>query len=219
MFERNFMEIKTFYFNPIRECCHLAWDASRECVIVDPGCYGENETGRLTGFVRDSGLTPVKILLTHCHFDHILGLSAVAAAFPDAEVCVNPLEDGQLKRTIEWCAGLGLKYTPYSGPMHWLHDGDTVAFGRTSLEVIATPGHTEGGVCFYCKEDALLFSGDTLFAGSIGRTDHPGGDYDQLINSITTRLMTLDGEVKVLPGHGYPTSVGYERATNPFIIQ
>ena len=211
------MEIKTFYFNPLRECSYVAWDATGECVIIDPGCYGERELGRLTDFIGGNRLKPVKILLTHGHFDHILGLSGVAAAFPEAEVYVNPLEEGQMKRSVEWCANLGLAFTPYSGPRHDLADGDTVCFGETRLKVLSTPGHTEGGVCFYCEEDAVLFSGDTLFAGSIGRTDHIGGDYDQIIRSIVTKLMPLDGDVRVLPGHGPATSIGYERTTNPFI--
>ena len=88
---------------------------------------------------------------------------------------------------------------------------------ETELRVITTPGHTRGGVCFLCEKDAILFTGDTLFAGSIGRTDHPGGDYDQLIDSIDRKLMPLDGDITILPGHGTPSSIGYERATNPFL--
>ena len=120
-------------------------------------------------------------------------------------------------RSGEWCAQLGLAFKPYSGTLHDIADGDIISFGETDLKVIETPGHTQGGVCFLCEKEQVLFAGDTLFAGSIGRTDHPGGDYDQLIASIDRKLMSLDGDIKVLPGHGPATSIGYERATNPFL--
>jgi glyoxylase-like metal-dependent hydrolase (beta-lactamase superfamily II) len=120
-------------------------------------------------------------------------------------------------RSGQWCAQLGLTFKPFTGQFHDLSDGDILSFGHTSLKVIATPGHTQGGVCFLCEEAGILFSGDTLFAGSIGRTDNIGGDYDQLIDSIVRKILPLDGDINVLPGHGPATSVGYERATNPFL--
>ena len=216
MFEGNFMEIKTFYFNPLRVCCYVAWDDTRECVIIDPGCYGDRELQRLKDFVADRQLKPVKILLTHGHFDHILGLED-AFCFWNVDVWLHPDDREQMVRSGDWCRQLGLAFKPFTGTLHDLNDGDSVAFGHSALTVIATPGHTQGGVCFYSEADAVLFSGDTLFAGSIGRTDHPGGDYDQLIDSIARKILPLDGDVTVLPGHGPATSVGYERVTNPFL--
>lgn len=216
MFEEKKMEIKTFYFNPIRECCYLAWDATGECVVIDPGCYGDRELQRMKDFVELKQLKPVKILLTHGHFDHILGLEDVARTW-GIDVWVHPLDREQMVHSGQWCAQLGLTFKPFTGQMHDLSDGQTLSFGESSFEVLATPGHTQGGVCFYSSEAAVLFSGDTLFAGSIGRTDHPGGDYDQLIHSILNKILPLDGDVTVLPGHGPATSVGYERATNPFL--
>jgi glyoxylase-like metal-dependent hydrolase (beta-lactamase superfamily II) len=210
------MEIKIFYFNPLRECSYLLWDDSCECVIVDPGCYGERECQRVTDFVKEKGLKPVKILLTHGHFDHVLGLEQLAQEWK-VDAWMHPGDKGLLEGSGEWCRQLGLEYHPFTGVMHDLSDGDTVTFGHTVLQVIATPGHTEGGVCFYCKEDAVLLTGDTLFAGSIGRTDHIGGNYDKLMESITTRIMPLDGNISILPGHGPASSVGYERSTNPFL--
>ena len=210
------MEIKTFYFNPIRECCYVVWDESGECVFIDPGCNGEREFKRLRDFVAERGLKPVGILLTHGHFDHILGLEDVSQTW-GLDVWVSPDESGQIERTASWCRELGLDFKPFTGVRHDIADGDTITFGQSVLKVISTPGHTEGSVCYYNEKDAVLFSGDTLFAGSIGRTDHPGGDYDRIIASIKDKLMTLDGEVTVLPGHGTATSIGYERSTNPFI--
>ena len=210
------MEIKIFYFNPLRECCYLAWDETKECVIIDPGNYGERELQRMKDFVADHGLKPVKILLTHGHFDHILGLEAVSRAW-GLDTWLHPADRDQLDSSIEWCRQLGLELRPFTGQFHDLADGDSIAFGHTVLKVLATPGHTQGGVCFYNEQDGILFTGDTLFAGSIGRTDHIGGDYDQLIDSITRKILPLDGNVTVLPGHGGSSSIGYERATNPFL--
>ena len=216
MFEGIFMEIKTFYCNPLRECCYVAWDATKECVIVDPGFYGERERQRLYNFIEERQLKPVKILMTHGHFDHVLSLDEVARHY-GIPVLIHPADQQQIVSGADWCRSLGLTFTPYEGPFTNLADGDTVGFGESSLQVIGTPGHTQGGVCFFSEADGVLFSGDTLFAGSIGRTDHPGGDYDQLIESIVRKILPLDGDVHVLPGHGPSTSIGYERVTNPFL--
>ena len=210
------MEIKTFYFNPIRTCCYVAWDETKECVIVDPGCNGQREFQRIVDFISLKELKPVKVLLTHGHFDHILGVADVAAAWP-VEVCLNPADRPLLARSAEWARELGLEMKPYDGPYTDLADGDVVRFGNTELTVLATPGHTRGGVCFLCKKDNVLFSGDTLFAGSIGRTDFEEGDLDRMLESIASKLLTLDGDTTVLPGHGPATSIGYERSTNPFL--
>ena len=210
------MEIKTFYCNPLRECCYVVWDETLEAVIIDPGFYGPREEGRLASFVEEKGLKPVKILLTHGHFDHMMALSDVVARW-GVPVYMHPADKMQLERAAVWCRGLGLEFKPYTGALNDLSDGDVISFGHSSLEVIATPGHTQGGVCFLSRTDNVLFSGDTLFAGSIGRTDNPGGDYDRLIESIVTKLLPLDGDTTVLPGHGPATSIGYERGTNPFV--
>ena len=211
-----FMEIKTFYCNPLRECSYVAWDGTLECVVIDPGFYGERELQRLRAFVAEKGLKPVKILLTHGHFDHVLGLEDVAQEWK-LDAWMHPADQEQIVRSGQWCAQLGLAFHPFTGTWHDLSDGEAVTFGHTSLKVILTPGHTEGGVCFLCEEAGVVFTGDTLFAGSIGRTDHPGGDYDRLMDSLHRKLLPLDGNTTVLPGHGPATSIGYERGTNPFL--
>lgn len=210
------MKTKSFYFNELRECCYLVWDETGECAVIDPGFGSENEFGRLKKFIADESLKPVKILLTHGHFDHILGLEE-AWRFWNVPVYFSRLDDIQIQGAPQYCAMLGLSTSPFTGEGIDVKDGDRICFGNTELVAIATPGHTEGGVCYLCEKDAVLFSGDTLFAGSIGRTDHIGGDYNKLIGSIVNRLMKLDGDITVLPGHGPATSIGYERATNPFL--
>ncbi len=211
------MEIKSLYFNGLRECCYVVWDESPECVIIDPGFCNENEFDRLKKFIEGKNLTPVKILLTHCHFDHVLGLED-ARLFWNLPVFFDRRESEQLERAPRYSEMLGLKTKPFLGESNDINDGDTIRFGNTEFEVISTPGHTEGGVCYYCRRGGVIFTGDTLFAGSIGRTDHLGGNLEQLLDSITKKLMTLDGDVKVFPGHGAKTDIAYERATNPFLL-
>lgn len=210
------MEIKSLYFNGLRECCYIVWDESLECVIIDPGFCNENEFGRLKGFIGEKNLTPVKILLTHCHFDHVLGLED-ARLYWNLPVFFDRREMEQLERAPRYSEMLGLKTKPFLGESTDIKDGDIIRFGNAEFEVISTPGHTEGGVCYYCRKEGVIFTGDTLFAGSIGRTDHLGGNLEQLLTSITRKLMSLDGEVKVFPGHGSKTDIAYERATNPFL--
>lgn len=197
------LHIKKFHFNPLRACCSVLWDDSApQCVIVDPGFADPGEKKELTDFISSNGLIPVKILLTHGHFDHVFGVKDCAETY-GAAVYMHPA-DREMTEGLESAD---------------LHDGDVIEAGPAlKLHVIATPGHTPGGVCFYESEAKVLLSGDTLFAGSIGRTDLPGGEYDDLIRSIMDKLMGLDGDVAVIPGHGPETSIGEEAMRNPFLI-
>lgn len=210
------MEIRPFYFNELRECCYIAWDESKECVIIDPGFGSDNEFDRLKKFVSDNGLEPRKILLTHGHFDHTLGLES-AAKYWNIPVYMSLKDVPQLRQHEKYVEMLGLKSNPFTGTPIDVSDGQIISFGSTQIEVLETPGHTPGCVCYLCRESGVLFSGDTLFAGSIGRTDLDGGDYGQIMTSISRKLMVLDSDVRVLPGHGPSTSIGYERSTNPFL--
>lgn len=209
------MKFKTLYFNPLRECCYIVWDEpSRQCVVIDPGCYDAGEFHRLQRFVEEEKLSVTRILLTHGHFDHIFGLAAAARQW-SVPVAIHPDDRFQVQTSTDFATRLGLDITPYEGPFEEIGEGDLIRFGNASLTVLHTPGHTEGGVCFYNAAEHLLFSGDTLFQGSVGRTDHPRGDYDTLLESID-RLAALPEETAVYPGHGYPTTLGEEHLHNPF---
>lgn len=212
------MDIKVFYFNPLRECCYVVWDETKECALIDPGCYGEREFLRLKEFVEENGLKPVRILLTHGHFDHVFGLQR---CYDEWHPTVNIHEKDifQIETSGTFAQTLGLDIDPVRCPFETVADGDIVRFGEMSLKVIHTPGHTEGGVCYYGETEKVLFSGDTLFQGSVGRTDHPRGDFSALKESLTARLKVLPPEVDVFAGHGYPTTIGTELATNPFMKQ
>ena len=209
------MKIKTLYFNPLRECCYIVWDeTSRQCVLVDPGCYDAGEFSRLQHLVEEEKLTPTRILLTHGHFDHIFGLAKAARLWP-VPVCMHPDDRFQVRTAASFAAFLDMDFDPYEGPFEEIAEGDTIPVGEETFTVLYTPGHTDGCVCYYNAKQHLLFSGDTLFQGSVGRTDHPKGNYQKLLRSID-RLAELPAETQVYPGHGYPTTIGDEQRDNPF---
>ena len=210
------LKAKVLTFNPLEENCIVLIDSMLQAAIVDPGCYREAEFEALCALVSAENLRPVSVLLTHAHPDHVWGAAKVARKW-DLPIYMNPADEPLLDPANSFSLG-GLprfeskfSYLPLKG-------GDVLQVGRSSLEVIATPGHTPGSVCFYSAPDKLLLSGDTLFAGTIGRTDLPLGSYGDLIRSVMDTLMGLDGDVTVLPGHGGPTDIGYERTHNPFLV-
>ena len=219
-----------FTFNAFQERCTLAWDDNRSCVIADPGCLTDSEISRLVSFIDSKGLTPVCIMLTHCHFDHIYGMAPLAKKY-SIPVYAHPEEMYTLEQTNPYvCQAYGLPL-PSTFPIIKTQEeeempstyipvteGDTIKAGSMCFEVFETPGHTTGGVCFLERNEKILISGDTLFAGSIGRTDHPGGDYDALMKGIFEKLLMLDGDVKIIPGHGPESDIATERMTNPFLL-
>ena len=211
---RSRINIKSFCFNPFRENSYLLWnEEGGECVVVDPGCYDEAETGVLEVFVISHRLTLKAIWLTHGHFDHIFGVAHLSRKY-SVPVYMSPKDRMILKRDPGYALGVGLKAPDVSFETVDLADGQILDM---SFKVISTPGHTPGGVCFYSEADKILLSGDTLFAGAIGRTDLDGGDYDKEIVGIMEKLMLLPGDVEVYPGHGHVTSIAEERTTNPFL--
>ena len=212
------VSVKSFCFNPFRENSYLLCDeVGGECVFVDPGCYDEAESEALKSFVSSHGLKPNAIWLTHGHFDHIFGVAGLARDY-SIPVYMSSEDKMILRRDPVYAQGVGLKAPDVSFETEDLVDGQILAsFDNGGFKVITTPGHTPGGVCFYSEENKILFSGDTLFAGSIGRTDLDGGDYDKEIVGIMEKLMLLPGDVEVYPGHGPSTSIAEERTTNPFL--
>ncbi len=210
------MNIAKFHFNPLEECCYLVWDETGEAAIVDPGFYDGREAEALYGKIQERGLTPKMILLTHGHFDHIYGVAECSRHY-GIPVMMSADDKVILENNSFFTGGFGLRAADGNFDFKPVAEGDSVKFGNIELQVIATPGHTPGGVCWYGEKDAVLFSGDTLFAGAIGRTDNAWGDYDKMIVAIMDKLMGLDGHVSVLPGHGPESSIAYERTHNPFL--
>ena len=211
------MKIKRFVCNAFQENCYVVSDGSR-CVIIDPGfdpgqAGDGSELDGLYSYLEAEGLTPEAILLTHSHWDHTLGVPALVERFgiPVFSATTSLQTLGKPVSCLE--RGKPGVQTP-GKPVSCLEgDGDEVR----GFKVIATPGHTPDSVCYYNEAEHILFTGDTLFAGSIGRTDLPGGDYDSEIRSIMEKLIFLPGETEIYPGHGPSSTIARERMENPFL--
>lgn len=209
---------RIFQFNPLGTNCMVLWaDGSHPCTVVDPGMSSDEGEKELLSYLQGEGLTPDAILLTHGHFDHVWGVERLLAKF-SVPVYMHPADRTILEDGASAFRGMqSLKMLRHDFPTVDVADGDVVTTGGVEWKVIATPGHTPGGVCYWSEENNLLLSGDTLFAGSIGRSDLKGGDYDVLMASIKEKLLNLPGETDVLPGHGQPTSIAREGMYNPFL--
>jgi len=211
------MNIKSFTFNPFQENTYIVYDETKECLIIDPGCYTDAERKELKSFIEEKELTPVKLINTHCHIDHVLG-NKFASEHWDLELYMHKEDLPVLEKVGEIGKMYGLEdYEGSPYPKHFLAQGDTLTFGESSFEILFTPGHAPGHICLYSKENNLLIAGDVIFQRSIGRTDLPGGDHSTLINSIITQLFPLPNETQVFCGHGPSTNLGYEKENNPFL--
>ena len=210
------LNIRSLSVNFLEERCYVAWRESGRCVVVDPGCYRPAELDALEDLLAQEHLTPEAILLTHAHFDHIYGVQALLERHGGIPVRMHPAEESVLRGSAAMAERLGLRAPDNGFPWTPLPEGPLRVAGM-DFEVIHTPGHTPGGVCYLDREAGVLFSGDTLFAGSIGRTDFPGGDYDDLIRSIMEKLILLDPQTRILTGHGPSSTIGQERTGNPFL--
>lgn len=178
------VHLKTFYFNPYRECTYVLTDDAKHAVIIDAGMYNEHEQQRFVNYIKQEQLTPIALLITHAHPDHVCG-----QAF------------------IEQTYNLNAIIQPAEGVLNINH---------FHIHVIATPGHKEDAVCYYLPKENILFTGDTLFQESIGRTDLPGGDMTTLIRSLK-KLILLPDQTQVYPGHGYSTTIDHEKQYNPYL--
>lgn len=210
------ISLQKFTFNPYQENTYVLYDETKECVIIDPGMYDGSEQNQLTAFIRENGLKPTLLLNTHCHIDHVLGNKFVfdnwglKPQFHQGELYI-------LQAVPGYAPQMGMHYELSPEPEHFLPETGTVSFGDSQLELIFAPGHSPAHLCFYAKEDNFLIGGDVLFYQSIGRTDLPGGNHQQLINSIRQNLFVLPNDCKVFPGHGPSTTIGFEKVSNPFL--
>lgn len=209
------MDIRRFIFNMLSENTLVVSGAPGRCAVIDPGFLEESEQKALLDCLGALGLTPEAVLLTHGHMDHVYGVAALQRMYG-----IPVYMSGEDKPVLEYFQRVkkfGIPVPDISFTTTDIQDGHTISAAGLEFRVIATPGHSPGGVCYHCPEESVVFTGDTLFAGAIGRTDLIGGDYDALITSIMEKLMALPGDTTVWPGHGAPSSIGKEMVSNPFL--
>jgi len=211
------IHIQKFVFYLFQENSYLVWDDSLECVIVDPGCERAQEREDLFSFISTKGLKPKMILLTHAHLDHIYGVKECSERY-GIPVMMDPKECESIEKFNPILTDMGM-HTPQSFDYTSVEDGQELHFGATAVRALSTPGHSMGGMCWWFEKEGVIFSGDTLFKGSIGRTDNNYASLDALMHSLRSTLMQLDGDIQVFPGHGPSTTIGEERRTNPFIYE
>lgn len=210
------LRVEKFTFNPFSENTYLWINENKECWITDPGMYGASEENVLFDYIQLHQLTPKAIINTHAHFDHILGIEAVKAKYKipfylhqaDLPILENAKGSAMM-------FGFNFNVTPQVD--HYLNHEDIIKMGTDEVAVRLAPGHSPGSVVFYYPKGGWVIGGDVLFAGSVGRTDLPGGDTDTLMNSIKEQMYTLPNETVVYSGHGPETTIGKEKTSNPFV--
>ena len=209
--------VAEFAFNPFQENTYILHDETKECIIIDPGCFTQVEKDTLVKFIEDNELKPVRLINTHCHLDHIFGNYFVSQKY-NLELEIHEGELPVLESVPRVCQQYGIPFSePEVKPGRFIEEGEEIKFGNTVLKTLFTPGHSPASISFFCEKDKYVIAGDVLFYGSIGRTDLPGGNFQTLISVIKEQFFTLGDDVKVYPGHGPATTVGFEKANNQFL--
>lgn len=210
-------QVVSLTYSPFAENTYLIYDETRECVIIDPGCYTKEEEKHLVHTIELHKLKPVRLLNTHGHIDHVFGNHFVLETW-GLEAEIHRGEQVVLDSVTQIAKMYGIPMrNPVPPPGRFLEDDEEISFGKTTLKSILAPGHSPAHLCFYQAEDHYLIGGDVLFQGSIGRTDLPGGNHEQLLDSIRKRIYVLPDETTVYSGHGPETTIGWEAKTNPFV--
>ncbi|MFC0264827.1 MBL fold metallo-hydrolase [Fontibacter flavus] len=210
------LHLKSFTFNPFMENTYVLYDDTKEAVIFDPGCYEKYEQQELVDFIEEEKLNVKSLINTHCHIDHVLGNAFVKRKF-GVKLYIHENDHPVLKSVSAYAPNYGFAGYEEADPDFYIDENDKIEFGNTTLDILFVPGHAPGHVVFYHKDSGICIAGDTLFQGSIGRTDLPGGDHQTLLNAIKNVMFTLPENTKVYPGHGPMTTIGYEKENNPFV--
>jgi len=209
------MQIQKFTFNSFQENTYVI-SSKKDCIIIDPGCCNEAEKQMMEDYIKNNNLIPVELINTHCHLDHIFGNQFIAnkyALTPKMHKKDLPL----LEKASEIAKLYGVQLDPPPLKVDFLQENENIYLGDTMWKVIFTPGHSPGHICLLNTDQNKIIAGDVLFFMSIGRTDLPGSNHNDLIKSIKTKLFTLDDDIEVLCGHGKNTNIGFEKKHNPFL--
>jgi hydroxyacylglutathione hydrolase len=210
-------QIKVLTFNPVQENTYVLYNEFNECIIIDPGCYFDEEKEELKSFIIKNQLQPKMLLNTHCHLDHVFGNKYIAEEYKLA-LQIHKKEEQLLEMAPASGLMFNLPFDNYKGELIFLKEGDVISLLNDKLKVIEAPGHSPGSICFYCEKQNFIIGGDVLFQNSIGRTDLPGGSHEDLLRNIREKLFKLPEDVKVYPGHGPATTIGEEMKHNPFLM-
>lgn len=210
------MQLKSFIFSPFSENTYVLYDETKECVIVDPGCYDDFERNELKQFIAENDLKPVKLLNTHCHLDHVFGNAFVMKEW-GLDLIIHPEDLITLKWAKQVATQYGLEMEESPEPSEYYDMANGYRFGNTELELRFCPGHAPGHIALIHHDTKTIIGGDVLFQGSIGRTDLPGGDFETLKKSIEEQFYTLPDDYLVYSGHGPETSIGLEKKQNAFV--
>ena len=211
------INIKSLTFNPFQENMYVLSDETNECIIIDPGCYEPQEKEELISYIKANNLLPKRLLNTHCHIDHVFGNKLIAETYNlGLEIHKDDLP------VLESVAQVAHLYNipnvdESPKPSAFLNERDKIIFGNSELDILFVPGHAPGHIAFVNHKQKFVIGGDVLFYTSIGRTDLPGGDHATLINSIKTNFFSLGDDYEVYSGHGMKTTIGFEKANNPFL--
>lgn len=211
------INVHYFAFGPFQENTYILWDETKECIILDPGNNNATENKKLSDFISEKQLTPKRLILTHAHIDHINGNKYVFDTY-DLLPEVHKDDVYFIENHLASATMYGLYAEQSPMPKAFINEGDVIKFGNSTLNTLHTPGHSPGSISYYNLEDKFIIGGDVLFYGSIGRSDLPMGNHETLIKSIKEKLMPLGDDMKVYSGHGIPTSIGFERMNNPFLV-
>lgn len=206
--------IKTIPVGPLEANCYVYYDDTKEALVIDPG----GDPAEIKREVEALGLNVKYVVNTHGHFDHVGAVREIKEAF-EAELAIHEADSTLLADAHDHAVIFGESISSQPAPDLLLTDGTELRVGKAAFDVIHTPGHTPGGICLYEKNEKILFTGDTLFAGSVGRTDLEGGSHQELMKSIKEKLVPLGDDVKVYPGHGPETTIGTEKEINPFLAE
>lgn len=210
------LQLKVFTFNPFQENTYILFDETKEAVIFDPGCYEKQENDELVAFINLEGLKVTHLINTHCHIDHVLGNSFVKNKFK-VPLLIHQKEIPVLESVKVYAPNYGFPGYQETEPDRYIDEKEKFKFGNTELDILFVPGHAPGHLVFYHKDSKICIAGDTLFQGSIGRTDLPGGDHQTLLRAIKSELFSLPDDTVVYPGHGPETTIGIEKQHNPFV--